>query len=220
MKTDNYLNLCLDQATKSSLRYRHGAIVVCGGKVIGQGYNDYRSGFDGGALKSGRLPLRSSGGLAIDEFKKKNKPNLEPESEPETVIKSNKTSAPFESIVGGGKLANTALSMHSEMMAIQSALTAASSAVSSAATSKKNRASNYRVALNGNLDYDVRRSICMSRQSAKHHSPSRSKTAACLEFNSGALKAVYPDRTKSLVFQVEMMKENTSSSKENSTGKH
>jgi deoxycytidylate deaminase len=72
MKTDNYLNLCLDQATKSSLRYRHGAIVVRGGKVIGQGYNDYRSGFDGGALKSGRLPLRSSGGLAIDEFKKKN----------------------------------------------------------------------------------------------------------------------------------------------------
>jgi hypothetical protein len=34
MKTDNYLDLCLDQAAKSPLRYRHGA-VVHGGKVIG-----------------------------------------------------------------------------------------------------------------------------------------------------------------------------------------
>ena len=51
MKTDHYLNLCLEQAAMSPLRYRHGAIIVRGGKVIGQGYNDYRSGFDGGALK-------------------------------------------------------------------------------------------------------------------------------------------------------------------------
>lgn len=44
MKTDNYLTLCLEQAAKSPLHYRHGCIVVRGGKVIGQGYNDYRPG--------------------------------------------------------------------------------------------------------------------------------------------------------------------------------
>ena len=44
MKTDNYLSLCLDQAAKSPLHYRHGSIIVRGGKIIGQGFNDYRPG--------------------------------------------------------------------------------------------------------------------------------------------------------------------------------
>ncbi|KAH7368029.1 hypothetical protein B0T11DRAFT_316305 [Plectosphaerella cucumerina] len=48
MKTDRYLNLCLEQAANSTLRHRHGCIVVKGGKVIGQGFNDPRPGFDGG----------------------------------------------------------------------------------------------------------------------------------------------------------------------------
>jgi hypothetical protein len=73
MKTDNYLNLCLEQAAKSPLRYRHGAIIVRGGKVIGQGYNDIRDGFDGGALKTGRLSVRSLDGPAIAQLKKKHK---------------------------------------------------------------------------------------------------------------------------------------------------
>ncbi|KAF1947676.1 hypothetical protein EJ02DRAFT_449150 [Clathrospora elynae] len=82
MKTDNYLNLCFEQAAKSILRYRHRAIIVRGGKIIGQGYNDYcqptraynyRSGFNGGALKTGRLPLRSLNGPAISELKKKHR---------------------------------------------------------------------------------------------------------------------------------------------------
>jgi deoxycytidylate deaminase len=55
MKTDNYLALCLEQAAHSPLHYRHGAIIVRGGKVIGQGFNDYRRGFDGGALRRARL---------------------------------------------------------------------------------------------------------------------------------------------------------------------
>lgn len=79
MKTDNYLNLCLEQAAKSPLRYRCGAIVVRGGKVIGQGYNCYRSGFNVGALKNGRLPLRSLGDSAIAEVKKKHKLKREQE---------------------------------------------------------------------------------------------------------------------------------------------
>lgn len=132
MKTDNYLNLCIEQAANSPLRYRHGAIVVRGGKVIGQGYNDYRSGFDGGALKTGRLPLRASSAATMNKLKKhesKQKPDAESIAETSFM--------PFEQINGGGKLVNTPLSMHAEMMAIHSALTASSALVSSAVSSEK-----------------------------------------------------------------------------------
>ncbi|KAL9059675.1 MAG: hypothetical protein Q9206_001378 [Seirophora lacunosa] len=54
-RNDVYLSLCLEQASLSPLHYRHGCIVVRGGKVIGKGYNDYRSGFNGGARSTGRL---------------------------------------------------------------------------------------------------------------------------------------------------------------------
>jgi hypothetical protein len=134
MKRDNYLNLCLEQAAKSPLRYRHGAIVVRGGKVNGQGYNDHRSGFDGGALKTGRLPLRSTQGSAMTGLKKNHKLKqvlIEPANN------LNKTFTPFESMAGGGKLANTPLSMHSEMMAIHSALSASGTMALSAVSSEK-----------------------------------------------------------------------------------
>jgi deoxycytidylate deaminase len=133
MKTDYYLNLCLEQAANSPLRYRHGAIIVRGGKVIGQGYNDHRSGFDGGALKTGRLPLRSLDSPAVTELKKKHKLKrvlAVPEDE------TTKTFTPFENM-GGGKLANTLLSMHSEMMAIHSALSASSTLAFSVVSSEK-----------------------------------------------------------------------------------
>jgi deoxycytidylate deaminase len=133
MKTDNYLNLCLEQAAKSPLRYRHGAIIFRDGKVIGQGYNDHRSGFDGGVLKTGRLPLRSTQGPAVTDLKNhKLKRNS---GEPENQL--NKTFTPFESMGGGRKLANTPLSMHSEMMAIHSALSASSTLASRAVSSEK-----------------------------------------------------------------------------------
>lgn len=51
MKTDRYLNLCLEQAAKSPLRNQHGCVVVRGGKALGRSYNDYRPGFNGGALR-------------------------------------------------------------------------------------------------------------------------------------------------------------------------
>jgi hypothetical protein len=57
MKTDNHLDFCLDQTAKSPLHYPDSAFIVRSGKVIGQGYNDYRTGFNGGALKTGLLPL-------------------------------------------------------------------------------------------------------------------------------------------------------------------
>ncbi|CAK7200551.1 hypothetical protein SEUCBS139899_003248 [Sporothrix eucalyptigena] len=84
-KSDNYLNLCLEQASLSPLTFRHGSVIVKGGKVIGAGFNDYRPGFNGGTLKTGAL--NSSTSLSA----------------------SNSSSG-------------TALSMHSEMMAIHAAL--------------------------------------------------------------------------------------------------
>lgn len=137
MRTDNYLNLCLDQAAKSPLRYRHGAIIVRGGKVIGQGYNDYNTGFERGALKTGLLLLlRSLGGPAIAELRKK-KLKSKKALVGDNVVEPSKTFTPFEMTTVDGKLANTPLSMYSEMMAIQSALSAASAAASSAVSSQK-----------------------------------------------------------------------------------
>ncbi|TKA68005.1 hypothetical protein B0A49_05050 [Cryomyces minteri] len=129
MKTDNYLTLCLEQASNSPLHYRHGCIIVRGGKVIGQGYNDYRPGFDGGALKTGRLAASAFDGPAITELKQKQKqkPRVKSQQQGHVVESINvgaactKTFTPFEG-TGGGFLANTPLSMHSEMMAVQSAL--------------------------------------------------------------------------------------------------
>ncbi|CAK7271007.1 hypothetical protein SEPCBS57363_004395 [Sporothrix epigloea] len=88
IKSDNYLNLCLEQASLSPLTFRHGSVIVKGGKVIGAGFNDYRSGFNGGTLKTGAL---------------------------------NNSSA-LSSTASMNSGANAALSMHSEMMAIHSAL--------------------------------------------------------------------------------------------------
>jgi deoxycytidylate deaminase len=80
MKTDNYLTLCLEQAAKSPLHYRHGCIIVRGGKVIGQGHNDYRPGFDGGALKHGRVAGSAHSGDALAEMKVKLKERKENKS--------------------------------------------------------------------------------------------------------------------------------------------
>ncbi|KAF2111850.1 hypothetical protein BDV96DRAFT_499243 [Lophiotrema nucula] len=135
MKTDNYLNLCLDQAANSPLRYRHGCIIVRGGKVIGQGFNDYRSGFNGGALKTGQLSSRGVEGPAIADMKKRLKLKREPKPNIESPELTN-SFTPFEGM-GGGKHANTPLSMHSEMMAIHSALSASSTSASSAVYSQK-----------------------------------------------------------------------------------
>lgn len=121
MKTDYYLHQCLEQASLSPLRCRHGCIVVKGGKIIGKGFNDYRSGFDGGALKTGRIPASPYplGGPGPSDLKPKR------QSKPKPHLTS---SAPprFDADAsdrGAGHHANTSLTMHSEMMAINSALT-------------------------------------------------------------------------------------------------
>lgn len=127
-RNDTYLSMCLAQAELSPLHYRHGAIIVRGGKIIGQGFNTHRPGFDGGALKTGVLPS-STNGPAIEELKQrmKSKPKPKSKQEPDNLQKSSFT--PFETI-GNGHNANVALSLHSEMMAIQSALSLSSGAQS------------------------------------------------------------------------------------------
>jgi deoxycytidylate deaminase len=134
MKSDSYLTLCLEQALNSPLRYRHGCIIVRGGKVIGQGFNDHRAGFSGGALKTGRLPVHSVDSAALATLKKKHRLKRELNNLQE---EDTNTFMPFENMTGGGKLANTPLSMHSEMMAIHSALSASSTLASSAVSYQK-----------------------------------------------------------------------------------
>lgn len=126
-----YLSQCLAQAELSPLHYRHGSIIVRGGKVIGQGFNCYRPGFDGGALKTGVLPSASLDGPAIAELKQrlKSKPKPKCKSKPDSQQDAGKFT-PFESM-GCGHGANGPLSMHSEMMAIRSALSLSAGTLSS-----------------------------------------------------------------------------------------
>ena len=93
-----------------------------GGKVIGKGYNDYKPRFNGGGtLKTGRFGASASASSAIVALKQKTK------SKDKQIVEDSK---PLEynlgtlgnNELGGGCLANSPLSMHSEMMAIQSAL--------------------------------------------------------------------------------------------------
>ncbi len=130
-RNDTYLSLCFAQAELSPLHYRHGSIVVRGGKVIGQGFNCYRPGFDGGALKTGVLPSASSNGLAIAEPKQrlKTKSKLKSKLKQENQEGEN-TFSPFRYMCFGHN-ANAPLSMHSEVMAIGSALSLSSGTLSS-----------------------------------------------------------------------------------------
>jgi deoxycytidylate deaminase len=130
-RNDTFLSLCLAQAEQSPLHYRHGAIIVRGGKIIGQGFNSYRPGFDGGALKTGVLASGSLDGPAIAEFKQRLKSKPKPKSKLTLDNQQDSgTFMPFESM-GNGHNANTPLSLHSEMMAIQSALSLSSGTLSS-----------------------------------------------------------------------------------------
>ena len=135
-RNDTYLSLCLEQASLSPLHFRHGCIVVRGGKVIGKGYNDYRSGYNGGAETTGQLSSAVySQGVITNKSKQKNSKSPYPLAgsghEVSSKSKSTKNYVAFDSQnhalgTGGGSLANTPLSMHSEMMAINSALSLSS----------------------------------------------------------------------------------------------
>jgi len=119
-RNDTYLSLCLAQAELSPLHYRHGAIIVRGGKVIGQGFNTYSPGFDGGALKTGVLPSASLEDLALEDLKqrmKSNKSKLKQENQENQ--QGSEISTVFKSTENGHR-SNVPLSMHSEMMAIRS----------------------------------------------------------------------------------------------------
>ncbi|KAI9688008.1 MAG: hypothetical protein M1820_010334 [Bogoriella megaspora] len=133
MKTDNYLALCLEQAAKSSFRYRHGCIIVRGGKVIGQGFNDNRPGFDGGALKTGALTFDTSD----VKLKQKDKSKICNDGcdEMNDDLPA-QTFTPYENM-GGGRNVNTPLTMHSEMMAIQSALASSNTLAATTALRQK-----------------------------------------------------------------------------------
>ncbi|KAK6440084.1 hypothetical protein LTR95_003689 [Oleoguttula sp. CCFEE 5521] len=141
MKTDNYLTLSLEQAAKSPLHYRHGCVIVRGGKIIGQGYNDYRSGFDGGALKHGRVAGSVLSSTAMQELKNELKKRKE-EKEKEKPYPQSQQQAlqAFESTSNGaGHRTNEPLTMHSEMMTIHSALSTSSKLASSTFSREKPR---------------------------------------------------------------------------------
>lgn len=40
-------NAATQEALRSNMRYRHGAVITKGGKILGQGHNHIRTGFSG-----------------------------------------------------------------------------------------------------------------------------------------------------------------------------
>jgi hypothetical protein len=108
-RQDTYLTLCLELASKSPLHYRHGCIIVRGGKVVGSGFYHYRPGFDGGHPKNGRT--KGNRHIGQQDIKPKRKSGARNEA---------------SCACGGGLDANMALSMHSKMMAIRSTLSLSS----------------------------------------------------------------------------------------------
>ncbi|KAB2575998.1 hypothetical protein DBV05_g5372 [Lasiodiplodia theobromae] len=145
-KSDHYLSLCLSQAAHSPLHYRHGCVIVRGGKVIGAGHNDYRPGYDGGALKTGVLPKHHP---KPKRKPKKNDGNHHGFQAPPPVPQpaAGHTFTPFEEMGRGGggygKHATAPFSMHAEMMAIADAVGRSSS------SSQKRRGALARRALEG-----------------------------------------------------------------------
>jgi hypothetical protein len=79
------------------------------------------------------MPLHSLDSLAFAELKEKNK--LKQGLSNESAEHSKKTFTSLKSMAGGSKLVNTPLSMHSEMMAIKSALSVADRVVAGAVPS-------------------------------------------------------------------------------------
>lgn len=139
-KSDHYLSLCLSQAAHSPLHYRHGCVIVRGGKVIGAGHNDYRPGYDGGALKTGVLPKQRSSSTKHPKPKRKPKKNdgnhhgLQTPPVPQPA--AGHTFTPFEEMRRGGgggcgggygKHVTAPFSMHAEMMAVADAVGRSSS---------------------------------------------------------------------------------------------
>lgn len=131
MKSDQYLNMCLEQASQSPLRYRHGCVIVRGGKVIGQGFNDFRPGYNGGTLKTGRLPAGSFPALASISTSSRSLANTDL-----TGISASKTGDSFAPFAGmaGSHYSNTAFTMHSEMMAVNSVLASLGTLAANAAS--------------------------------------------------------------------------------------
>lgn len=61
-RADRMRNAATQEALRSTMRYRHGAIIIKGGKILAQGHNHVRTGFSGplSAHEAIVLPLQDS----------------------------------------------------------------------------------------------------------------------------------------------------------------
>jgi len=91
-----------------------GSIVVRGGKVIGRGFNDNRSGFSGGALKTGKLADNVLHGSALQDLKTQLKRKHKEKDSLQSTSFTPYESQSNGSGMGGGPEANTPLTMQYE----------------------------------------------------------------------------------------------------------
>jgi hypothetical protein len=111
------------------------------GKLSAKATTPCRPGFDGGVLKTGAISHKGRDGPAIAELKQRLKLKARPKCKSKQDEQSQSTFTPFEGTtsISGGCQANTPLSLHSEMMAIQSALSLSSGTLSSHTSARSAR---------------------------------------------------------------------------------
>ena len=60
--TERYFNIAIDQAKKSSMNMKHGAVLVINGRIVSKGFNHHRN-----AVK-GKLKFRSKHNIKTDHM--------------------------------------------------------------------------------------------------------------------------------------------------------
>ncbi|MCJ1350569.1 MAG: hypothetical protein MMC33_000550 [Icmadophila ericetorum] len=184
-RTDQYLSICLSEASKSPLHYRHGCIIVAGGKVIGKGFNHYRPGFSSGAFKTGQLSKASAFTTAMASTKQKKKQKFKQQ---QFRLEENESTCTFTP---------------SEMPALMACTAGNAADVSRMALwvvlmldAWKNRASNFRVVLNERTNYGSMSRLSVKSRSLRAEIAQPQHAVASGRFKSRVLKPLHINSVK------------------------
>ena len=64
---DKMRNAAMQEAMRSTMRYRHGAIITKGGKILSQGHNHVRTGFSGPLFAHEAVHLPSNRQMEVND---------------------------------------------------------------------------------------------------------------------------------------------------------
>jgi tRNA(Arg) A34 adenosine deaminase TadA len=65
-RTQRFMSLAMREAMKSSMKFRHGAVLAKGGKVVGVGHNHNRTCFKGLSVTSVHAEIEALDGKSLN----------------------------------------------------------------------------------------------------------------------------------------------------------